>query len=219
MLSVSEHILSLLDHKLENRLHFLHMNNSPFKTAFIFIILLELLSFLPVAFADRGDTLIITGNTVNLRSRPSASADVIKQLGQKSKVIEISRFEEWVEVTTDESRHDYGWIHQSLLSSFEGKSLAHPENSQFELFKVRYMPLLRGYEDESGIELFSAIELIDTGSVQLIATDDWFGLEQQQRDKYLTEVFDFWRKFVETGKSVSVEIIDSSGEQHMMMFK
>lgn len=194
------------------------MNNSPYKTAFIFIILLELLSFLPVAFAGRGDTLIITGNTVNLRAQPSTSADVIKQLGQMSKLIEISRFEEWVEVTTIESNHDYGWIHQSLLSSIEGIPLTFPESSQFEEFKSRYISLLKGYKDESGIELFSVIELIDTGSVQLIATDDWFGLEQQKRDKYLTEVFDLWRKFVETGISVSVEIIDSNGEQHMLMF-
>lgn len=194
------------------------MNNSLFKTALIFIISIELLSFLPTAFADRGDTLIVTGNTVNLRSRPSTSAEVIKQLGQNSKVIEISRFEEWVEVTTDESRHDYGWIHQSLLSSIEGISLAFPENSQYERFKAQYLSLLSKYEDESEIELFSGIELIDTGTLHLIATDDWFGIEQQQRDKYLSEVFDLWRQFVDTGKSVSVEIIDSSGEPHMMMF-
>ncbi len=195
------------------------MNDSLIKTAFIFIVSIELLSFLPTAFADRGDTLIITGNTVNLRSRPSPLAEVIKQLGGNSKVIEISRFEEWVEVTTDESRHDYGWIHQSLLSSIEGISLAFPENGQYEQFKVQYLFLLREYEDDAGIELFSGIDLVDTGTLQIIASDDWFGIEQQQRERYLSEVFDLWKQFVDTGKSVSVEIIDSSGEPHMMMFK
>lgn len=184
-----------------------------------FILKTGLFIFVYPAIADRGDTLLISGDIVNLRAKPSMTSVIYKRLAKNNEVIEISRYQEWVEVTTNSKNLDYGWIHQSLLNTATGQPISTANNKKFEIFRTHFVLLLKNYEENMGKLPFSGVELIDKGTLQVTATDYWFALEPEQRNTVLTEVFDLWRKYVDTGISVMVEIVDDIGGQHMMMFK
>ncbi|NNE37125.1 MAG: SH3 domain-containing protein [Gammaproteobacteria bacterium] len=172
------------------------------------------------AFADRGDSLVITGDIVNLRSGPSIESRIVKRLVNDDEVIEISRYEDWVEVATNNKRLDYGWIHDSLMETIDGTpASSSSENEEFITFRTHFVTFIKKVESQTGITPFTEVEQLDAGSLQLTSSDDWISLDPQQRDNILSEVFDLWRNYVATGLSVLVEVIDENGEQHMMMFR
>jgi hypothetical protein len=183
------------------------------------LLLLTVLSiFSSSLHAKRGDTLIVSGDIVNLHARPSTSSQAFKQLEKNSKVIEISRYEDWVEVTTNDKNLDYGWIHQEFLVTAAGGTLDTTDDKQYAQFRSQFILFLNNYE-KTGMSPFTGVELLEPGALQITAHKDWFALEQKQRNTILTEVYDLWKKYVEPGKSAFIEVVDEKGEQHMMMFR
>ncbi len=182
-------------------------------------LILALCMFNHSAIADRGDTLVINAEIVNLRSRPSTTSTIVKRLPIDREIIEISRYEDWVEVATNDKRLDYGWIHSDLLAKKDGSPVATPQNHHFSLFRAHFVSLVKEVENKTGVTPFIAVEQLDEGSLQLTSNEDWLSLTLDQRNNILTKVFDLWRKYVETGLSVAVEVMDEDGNQHMMMFR
>jgi hypothetical protein len=68
---------------------------------------------------------VVTGDGVNLRSRPEAGAAVLLQVYRDEPAVEVARDGEWVRVRLP--RHDViGWMHGSLLTAADGQALAAP---------------------------------------------------------------------------------------------
>ena len=175
--------------------------------------------FSHTANADRGDTLVVNSEIVNLRTQPSVTSQIVKRLARNHEVIEISRYDDWVEVGTKDKGLDYGWIHGPLLVTKQGTAVSSLQNDSFSVFRTQFVALIKDIEKQTGIIPFTEVEQQDEGSLQLTSSKDWLSLAPEQRDELLTEVFDLWRKYVATGLSVSVDVIDENGNQYMMMFR
>ncbi|HSA79993.1 MAG TPA: SH3 domain-containing protein [Geminicoccaceae bacterium] len=69
------------------------------------------------ALADPGDTLVVTGDDVNVRVGPSTAARVKMRVFQTQQVMELQRQGDWVRAEIAGSGGQDGWIHSSLLAS------------------------------------------------------------------------------------------------------
>jgi hypothetical protein len=68
------------------------------------------------ALAGAGDTLVVTGDSVNVRAGPSTNAPVKTRLRQDQQVMELQRQGDWVRAEIAGSGGQDGWIHSSLLA-------------------------------------------------------------------------------------------------------
>jgi hypothetical protein len=68
------------------------------------------------ALADPGDTLMVTGDGVNVRVSPSTSARVKMRVFQAQQVMELQRQGDWVRAEISGTDGQDGWIHSSLLA-------------------------------------------------------------------------------------------------------
>jgi hypothetical protein len=84
------------------------------------------------ALAATGDTLIVTGDGVNVRYGPGTDAKVRMQVSRGQLVSEIERRGEWVRAEIAGSDGASGWIHSSLLAvpSADQLERAHKRASQ-----------------------------------------------------------------------------------------
>ena len=67
------------------------------------------------ALAAQGDSLVVTGNGVNVRVEPRSNARVLLQLYRNDPAVELERQGDWVEVRLPD-RGATGWIHASLVT-------------------------------------------------------------------------------------------------------
>ena len=170
--------------------------------------------------AETGDGLVINGSRVNLRAEPPIIAKIRLQLDRGDEVIEISRYEEWVEVATKRNDVESGWIHGSLLMLPENNSdEPDEERLAFNEFSMEFEKLMNSSYPISSEKLFSEVQHLQHGNIRIMATEYWFKLQQDERDRLLTEVFNLWRRWVIPGYSVMVEIVDKHNQQHMMILK
>jgi hypothetical protein len=77
------------------------------------------------ALAAEGDELVVTGDGVNLRSRPEAGAPVLLQIYRDESAVELAREGDWVRVRLPE-RDTAGWIHGSLVTRADGQPSTQP---------------------------------------------------------------------------------------------
>jgi len=77
------------------------------------------------ALAAEGDELVVSGDGVNLRSRPEAGAPVLLQIYRDESAVELAREGDWVRVRLPE-RDTAGWIHGSLVTRTDGQPSAQP---------------------------------------------------------------------------------------------
>lgn len=78
------------------------------------------------AWAATGDTLLVTGTGVNVRTGPTQEARVILRVNRNQPVIEIAREGDWVRGELVGAGGLEGWIHGSLLATLEGEPVAPP---------------------------------------------------------------------------------------------
>lgn len=81
------------------------------------VVVLIVLGLSAGAIAAPGDTHYIKGNTVNIRSGPGTSTDVVAKLNNGYKLTEIGRSGRWINVTLAKSGGKTGWIRQDLVSA------------------------------------------------------------------------------------------------------
>lgn len=181
----------------------------------ISVLMLILIS--AVTVADTGDRLIINKSIVNLRAEPSLTGEVLQRLAQGKEVIEIDRINEWVAIASKRGDARAGWIHASLLEPVNME--ADLERLAFDEFKIELDRLIDSVSPSPALYPFSAVEHLQHGSIRMKANNNWFTLQQAEREKLLADVFSLWRQRVKTGYSVMVEVVDSKNERHMMIFK
>jgi hypothetical protein len=170
--------------------------------------------------ADLGDNLLVTGTVINLRSGPSLNDPVLLKLNRGTRVIEISRHEEWIEVTIDRDDIEVGWIHASLLEpEVPGPEDGEIASSHFQRFMLDFEHYRNDRLLEDGITHFSDISSDLKGLLKLTITDDWFSLPLERREEILSEIFRIWKGSAESGSRVSVEVVDKNQEAHMMIFR
>jgi hypothetical protein len=171
-------------------------------------------------YARMGDELQVTGSMVNMRSGPSLNDQVLIKLRRGTRVVEISRFEQWVEVTIDRDDIEVGWIHESLLTSGETtENLDDKASGHFERFMSLFEELIDKYRREDGIIHFSDVTSDVAGALQLTATDTWFKLPLERRELILSGIFGLWRDSSHNGIRLSVEVVDKNKQAHMIIFK
>jgi len=76
------------------------------------------------ALAAAGDTLVVTGDAVNLRFGPSTNTRIRQRVARDQQVMELQREGEWVRVEIVDSDGREGWIHGSLLAPPGAEPLA-----------------------------------------------------------------------------------------------
>jgi hypothetical protein len=76
------------------------------------------------ALAAAGDTLVVTGDAVNLRFGPSTNTRIRQRVSRDQRVMELQREGEWVRVELVDGDGREGWIHGSLLAPPDGEPLA-----------------------------------------------------------------------------------------------
>ena len=63
--------------------------------------------------------LIVSVDLANVRSEPTTDSESIMVLAKDTKVVEINRQEDWVNINLSNTRQENGWIHESLVSKKE----------------------------------------------------------------------------------------------------
>ena len=170
--------------------------------------------------AEMGDDLWITGTVVNLRNGPSINDPVLLQLSRGTRVVEISRFEEWVEVTIDRDDIQVGWIHASLLES--GSTTGQDEDSRsgrFQKFLIDFERFRNNHQGNDVLTGFRDISSDGEGSLQLTVTDEWLNLPLDSREEIISDIFRLWTESSDEGLGVSVEVVDKNKQAHMMIFR
>ena len=76
------------------------------------------------ALAAAGDTLVVTGDAVNLRFGPSTNTRIRQRVARDQQVMELQREGDWVRVEINDGDGREGWIHGSLLAPSDGEPLA-----------------------------------------------------------------------------------------------
>lgn len=189
------------------------------KAGFIFC-----LSFSP-AMAIPGDTMVITGNVVNLRQGPSTSYPVLMKLRKNQKIIEIQRAEDWVEIDTGRKDISSGWIYARLLKKTvdnqdtDGSEYGATTDPLFGLFKLAFAELNEKLLKQSGKSYFSSVDNPGNRIVRLTASDAWFNTPRPERNAILEEIFLIWCAAVGDGIPVTVEIVDKEGNKLMSKFR
>ena len=75
------------------------------------------------ALAAAGDTLVVTGDGVNVRFGPSTNTRIRQRVPRDQQVMELQREGDWVRVEIVDSDGREGWIHGSLLAPPGGEPL------------------------------------------------------------------------------------------------
>ena len=76
------------------------------------------------ALAAAGDTLVVTGDAVNVRFGPSTNTRIRQRVARDQQVMELQREGDWVRVEIVDGEGREGWIHGSLLAPRGGEPLA-----------------------------------------------------------------------------------------------
>lgn len=167
------------------------------------------------SFATMGDTLVITGDIVNVRTAPSTEADTPIKLSKGQKVIEIRRQDDWVEIETGRDDIKTGWVHKSLVDNVTTKE----SSKQFNYFMQRFNEHNETSKNKNESIYFSTAKDSGDGTIELIATEDWLKADYEQRGQALNTIFKLWSDIVPVGKPMSVIVLDKQGEQHMIMLR
>ena len=69
-----------------------------------------------VALAAQGDSLVVTGEVVNVRAGPGSNAPILRQVKRDDQAVELTRQGSWVQVRLPDG-DAVGWIHGSLLAT------------------------------------------------------------------------------------------------------
>lgn len=177
------------------------------------------------AWAASGDLLVVTGDRVNVRSGPSTDAQVQTRLTRDQQVTEIERQGDWVRVEIERADGgEEGWIHGSLLAATEGTaeepSPGVPEPAVgpaaadlpgMARFRESVTYLNSRAQQVAGVDLFTSVQPVGAGVVQVSITDDWATVPPAGQRSYLNTLVDRWAAAQASAGPVSVQIIDSAG--------
>jgi hypothetical protein len=93
-----------------------------------------------IAHAAEGDSLVVTGEGVNVRAQPRSGAPILLQVHRPEPALEVAREGEWVRVQLPD-RDTVGWIHGSLLAAADGAPVPATEGS-----RAAALPAVEGAE-------------------------------------------------------------------------
>jgi uncharacterized protein YgiM (DUF1202 family) len=175
-------------------------------------------------FAAPGDTLYVRGNAVNMRKGPSTQHRIVLQLQEGSKLLELQRQGEWVKAKADRSGGTSGWVHASLVRTPESargstsdQATPSPSNVKFEIFKTAFNKATTRAQRKTGNTLFTKVEDLGPGVVQLTATDIWLAAPPSVRQRHLRAVFKLWGAAQGNELPIAVYVVDKDGKQRMSM--
>ena len=181
----------------------------------IITVIISVLSITQVQ-ARAGDTLVITGNIVNLRTGPSTNTDVAIKLLKDRKVKEIQRQDDWVEVETGRTDIKSGWVHRSLLKVIKQRlSLAQKRFVRFNEHFTQYKETMK----QTGAEYFLEAKDKGEGTLEIVVTKAWLNANDEKKQHSLNKVFQLWSAVIPVGSAMSVHVIDRNGEQHSVILR
>lgn len=165
------------------------------------------------AWSEPGDTLYSQKSGVNVRSEPSASSSVRLRLGIGHELVEFSRQGEWVNVGIARAGGKDGWIHASLVGPVSpgGGSLA-PVDARFDAFVRDVEARNAKLKGEAGLVLFSNVENLGDGIVQVTAGPNWGATAVAVREANVTALLDLWAARETSGLPIAVYVINAHGE-------
>jgi Bacterial SH3 domain len=174
-----------------------------------------------IVHAAEGDSLMVTGNGVNVRASPKSEAPVLQQAHRAEPAVELAREGGWVRVRLPE-RDIEGWIHGSLLAAAGGAGTNANQNASPKLAAVGVpIDALAGFRQSieylntralaaAGVDLFADVRMAGDDVVQIVATDAWEVVPETGRQSYLNALADRWSATV--GSPLSrLQIVDESG--------
>jgi hypothetical protein len=204
------------------------------------------------ALAAPGDTLVVTGDDVNVRVGPSSNARVKMRVYQDQQVMELQRQGDWVRAEIGGTGGQDGWIHGSLLAPPDGERVARPPaappGSPAEGSMVAAPPAEPAGTSEpaaiepaaapsgdgdppdlarfrqsvdylnsravsvAGVGLFTTVETVGDGVVQVAATDAWSTIPPAGQQSYANTLLDRWAAARGHGGPISVQIVDPDGQ-------
>lgn len=88
-------------------------------------------------------------------------------------------------------------------------------NSGFKTEFHKFKESLDQITEESGWTLFTRVENMGDGTIELYAADDWNELDQEDQKKILKSFTEMWVKFEGSGNPVVVGIVDENGVRKM----
>lgn len=173
------------------------------------------LMFPQTAFSIPGDILYIQVNVANLRQGESLKQPVISWLKKGHKVMEIQRKGEWVEVVTDWTEGQTGWIHSSIIDKkyIAGESPT-PESDKFNHFKSVFDILNQNAKSTYGKKPFLELKDLGGGVVQIVASAFWLN---EKTD--ITQLYSLFDKMGESHFPVAIHIVDQDGNRHLSMIR
>ncbi|HEX5077982.1 MAG TPA: SH3 domain-containing protein [Geminicoccaceae bacterium] len=185
-----------------------------------------------VAHAAPGDALQVSGSNVNVRAGPSTDAGILTQVRRHEPAIEQRRQGQWVEVELP-NQNVLGWIHGSLLGPAPAGSAAGTGQGDVAAINVggTAAAATADAEDSSalgrfrrdveyfnsralavaGVDLFTDVQPLGEGSVQVVTTDAWTTISAPGQQSYLNALFGRWRAAVGGDRALRLEIVDSGG--------
>jgi Bacterial SH3 domain len=222
------------------------------------------------AQAEAGDTLVVTGDSVNVRIGPSTNARVKMRVDQHQQVMELQRQGDWVRAEIAGSGGQDGWIHGSLLAPPEVVQVARPPAAPSEqqaveaapapprepAAAVAAVPAARETQAEApqasrtgpaaiepaaapsgegdpadltrfrqsvdylnsravsvaGVDLFTTVETVGNGVVQVAATEAWSTIPPAGQQSYANTLLDRWAAARGHGGPISVQIVAPDGQ-------
>jgi uncharacterized protein YraI len=185
------------------------------------------------AHAASGDTLVVTGDNVNVRSGPSTSAPVKMRVDHDQQVIELQREGDWVRGEIAGSGGQDGWIHGSLLAApAPGEVVAATsdgapepaaiepaaapaaadEHAELARFRQSVEYLNSRALAVAGVDLFGEVKEAGGGVVQVAATDAWSTIPPAGQQSYANTLLDRWAAAHGVGGPVSVQIVAPDGK-------
>jgi SH3-like domain-containing protein len=213
------------------------------------------------ALAAPGDTLVVTGDDVNVRVGPSSNARVKMRVYQDQQVMELQRQGDWVRAEIGGTGGQDGWIHRSLLAPPDGERMAGPPAASPESpaaaaapapssegrvaaalpaepagtsepaviepaaapsgdgdppdlarFRQSVEYLNSRAVSVAGVGLFTTVETVGDGVVQVAATDAWSTIPPAGQQSYANTLLDRWAAARGHGGPISVQIVDPDGQ-------
>jgi uncharacterized protein YgiM (DUF1202 family) len=184
------------------------------------------------AVAAPGDSLVVTGDSVNVRAGPGTDQRVLLQVGSDQAAVEVAREGDWVQVDLP-GRDARGWIHDSLLEpaadtpqagapGAEAATAGQPPGAVAALppeeaeALVRFRNSVRELNARAravaGVELFPEVEGKGGGMVQVAVTQAWIEIPDAGQESYLNALFDRWLLARGGGQRLGLQIVDPAGE-------
>lgn len=174
------------------------------------------------SLAGTGNTLVISGSIVNVRTAPTTDSEAPIRLRRGHQVVEIQRQGEWVEVETGHVNTKTGWIHESLISTTPATRApvqqgARSSNVLFNNFMQIFEARKESIKNQDDALYFVNARLKGEATVVVIATEAWLVSDIKERQDALSKVLDIWSEVNPETTSITVRVYDLYGEQHMMM--